>query len=225
MNYKAYAITLGLMVALGATGLAYPATAACIIATEGTHSSSQQTLLRNAKIRIQSKFGTPRSQPVVYFFDREKAHWPLQLNQFGSTSFLGYRTCVGIGPHGQNIDVVAHELMHAEIAYRAGFWGRLTQVPVWFDEGLAMQVDYRKRYDLRETVDTAFITKPGAASEFFVADTDALTRHYAAAKSEVSDWLSREPRKNVYAFLTQIRQGASFDSLWKQSAQITAGRR
>jgi len=215
MKYKAYAISGVLLVALGAAGHAYPATAACVIATQATHSPSQRALLKNARLRIQSTFGTPQSQPVVYFFDQENALWPLKVNQFGSTSFLGYKTCIGIGPHGQNVDVVAHELMHAEIAYRAGFWGRATQIPVWFDEGLAMQVDYRERYDLRQTADTAFITKLDSSRDFFVADADALTTHYAAAKSEVSDWLSGEPQMNVHLFLAQIKQGVPFDSLWE----------
>ena len=115
-----------------------------------------QRLLSDAKGRIREVFGEPRSKPLVLLFDEETGFGPFRLNEYGSTQFIGSRTCVLIGPKGQNVDVVSHELMHAETADRIGFVAKFTELPTWFDEGLAMQVDFRPAYDIpaEATVDS-----------------------------------------------------------------------
>lgn len=32
-----------------------------------------------------------------------------------------------------SLDVTSHELMHAELAERLGYWARITRLPTWFD--------------------------------------------------------------------------------------------
>lgn len=205
------------LIACGFVAFSYPASAACILAHENMKSELHKKLLHEARSRIDSKFGAVRSKPTVYFFDQVDKFWPLTLNPYGSTSFLGLKTCVAIGPDGQNIDVVAHELMHAEIESRAGFWARSVRVPVWFDEGLAMQVDHRARYDLEQNEKTAYVTELKSGKEFFESNMEALIFNYGAAKSEVGTWLSTGKPKNVYELLDDIKQGASFDSIWQSS--------
>ena len=121
-----------------------------------------------------------------------------------------------VGPKGQNADVVAHELMHAEIADRVGYWGRFTQLPVWFDEGLAMQVDFRPRYVLRDKAraKTEYVKTLSSASEFFVQDDDLLTKNYASAKAEVALWVADVGNTSVYSRLERIRAGERFDATW-----------
>lgn len=169
-------------------------------------------LLDAARARIRDTFGAPRARPVILFFNDAEAFWPLRLNSHGSTSFVGSRACVLIGPKGQDVDVVAHELMHAELFDRVGFWGRFTEVPVWFDEGVAMQVDLRQRYDMPEgePVDTAFVRRLERVSQFAVPDDRQLTRHYAAAKAEVSRWLLETGRQGLYARFDRLRAGEPF---------------
>lgn len=192
----------------------YPASAACIITGGSAYSETQAELIQKARSRIEAKFGAMQARPMVYFFDQDKKYWPLKLNPYGSTSFLGYKTCIAIGPHGQNVDVVAHELMHAEIVKRAGFWVRNSKIPVWFEEGLAMQVDFRERYNLQQHQNAEFVTKLRSRHEFFTTDSKALVHNYAAAKSEVNAWLSHKDKFSVYKNLSDIKQGASFDTIW-----------
>jgi hypothetical protein len=97
----------------------------------GIHLSAIDT-----RMRITNTFCTSQSKPNVVFFNDTKTFWPLKLNEYGVTQYLGSKVCVMVGPRGQNPDVVA-QFMHAEIAYRVGFWRRFMQVPIWFDEGLA----------------------------------------------------------------------------------------
>ena len=172
-------------------------------------------LISGARTRIQKKFGTPRAQPIVVFFNNRHAFWPLRLNEYASTSFAGTRACVMVGPKGQNVDVVAHELMHAELFDRVGYWRRITQIPVWFDEGLAMQVDLRPRYVLPggASAKTRSVRTLENARDFFQSDDDLLTWNYAAAKAEVAHWLADAGNASVYSRLERIHAGESFDAV------------
>ena len=203
------------------TGLAvyaYPGEAVCAVTSEkGELSSAQKLLLHEAKDRIEAKFGLMQSKPVAVFFEKQDSFWPLRLNEYGSTSFLGSKTCVVIGPNGQNIDVIAHELMHAETEYRVGYWRRWLELPIWFDEGLAMQVDHRERYNLPKGTETSYVRQLNSISDFSVSDSDLLTNNYASAKTEVALWVSKVGTDSVYDQLNRIKEGLSFDAVWLSS--------
>ena len=185
--------------------------------SDRSHSATVDHLLSEARIRIQNTFGTPQSIPIVVFFNGESAFWPFKLNEYGSTHFLGPRTCIMVGPKGQNPDVIAHELMHAEIANRVGFWGRFTRLPAWFDEGLAMQVDFRSQYVLRNGAnsETKFVKTLWSARDFFVPDDELLTKNYASAKAEVALWVADVGKQSVYSELERIRRGEAFNAVIK----------
>ena len=215
MPYKISTLIGIFTIALLLAALSRPASAACIFASNGDFTDPQQFIIQQAKSRITGKFGPLESHPVIYFFDSSTSFWSFARNSYGSTSFLGYKTCVAIGPNGQNVDVVAHELMHAEIARHTGFWARNKALPVWFDEGLAMQVDYRDRYNLEAGTDVSFVTQLKSSKAFFVSDGELLTRHYAAAKRAVELLLLDNDEKAVYSGLELLREGRTFDSIWQ----------
>jgi hypothetical protein len=169
-------------------------------------------LTRDARARIENTFGPVESKPILVFFDQPDGLGPFRLNAYGSTQFIGSRACVLVGPKGQNIDVVAHELMHAEIHHRVGYVKRFLQLPTWFDEGVAMQVDYRPQYSLspQDVQNTAYVRDLTTGLTFFNGDDQALTRKYASAKHEVASWLSKVGSTSLYSHLQRIRAGQSF---------------
>jgi hypothetical protein len=168
-------------------------------------------LVRDARERIEATFGTPESKPIVVIFNGSDGFGPFKLNGYGSTQMVGSRACVMVGPKGQNIDVVAHELMHGELHYRVGPVHRFLQVPTWFDEGIAMQVDYRSRYLLspQEAVDSDYVRALTTASSFFAGDDEALTRNYASAKAVVAAWVVRVEPATFYSRLLRLKSGES----------------
>jgi len=169
-------------------------------------------ITREARARIESTFGAVESKPILVFFDRPDGLGPFSLNAHGSTQFIGSRACVLVGPQGQNVDVVAHELMHAELHHRVGSLQRFLQVPTWFDEGVAMQVDDRPKYALspQPAQDTAYVREFTTYSSFSKGDGPAVVRNYAAAKQEVAAWLAKVGRASLYSRLQRMRQGQSF---------------
>ncbi len=64
----------------------------------------------------------------------------MNRSQAKALSILG--THIVVGPSGINIDVLAHELSHVEIVARVGYW-QWRRISNRFDEGLAVQADYR----------------------------------------------------------------------------------
>jgi len=208
--------------------IALPSQTACLLIgvsdlhklTDGSFAESKSEvdqqryaqLTRDARLRIESTFGPVESKPIILFFDQPDGFGPFRLNAYGSTQSIGSRTCVMVGPKGQNVDVVAHELMHAEIHHRVGYLAYFLQIPTWFNEGVAMQVDYRSQYSLspQDTQNTAYVRDLTASANFYEGDDQALTRNYASAKHEVASWLSKLGTTTLYSRLQRMRDGQSF---------------
>lgn len=174
------------------------------------------SLLSGARARIGTTFDAPRATPLVVFFQDPQLFWPLKVNVYGSTSFVGSRTCVLVGPEGHNLDVVAHELMHAELAERVGYWQRLTDIPTWFDEGVAMQVDLRSKFDVpqRPAIDTSYVRQLTSNWRFSDPDGELLTRNYASAKAEVAHLRDGMGAHEFLQRLDRMRKGERFAAVF-----------
>ena len=187
-----------------------PSTLMCVLNPEGAGVARDDgVLLAAAKERVTEYYGELTATPTIRFFDSNEELWPLSLNPYGSAAFLGFRTCIFIGPKGRGVDVVAHELVHAEITHRVGYVAKVSKLPVWFDEGLAMQVDFRSEYHL-DTEDSKVNVRNLSGSEFFAAKDDLLTVRYASAKLEVEEWVSAIGPHSVFERLEGLKTGLSF---------------
>ncbi|WP_338791611.1 DUF1570 domain-containing protein [Bernardetia sp. MNP-M8] len=107
-------------------------------------------LYKKSRIRIDSLFGSSRARPsilvgttneVMQRFGNSNAQ-----GQTGMTHLTPFGTYIILSPEGTNIDVLSHELSHAELIERLGWQTRRNKIPIWFDEGLAMLVDKRFEY-------------------------------------------------------------------------------
>lgn len=114
-----------------------------------------------------------------------------------------------IGPKGQNIDVIAHEWLHAEIQKRVGYLRFIMEVPVWFDEGAALTLDYRDPFlpenislDIKEI---QYVKALNNGRSFFSGD---IRKNYQAARLAVEPLIKEE-----YFFhnLERISSGESFE--------------
>ncbi|MCC5827308.1 hypothetical protein [Alkalimonas sp.] len=87
-------------------------------------------LIAAASERMTDLYGAPASKPrVVITSDVQKAaSWG--SNETASMHRMPWRACIIIGPKGQNVDVIAHEWLHAEIQHRVGFFRFLQEIPV-----------------------------------------------------------------------------------------------
>ncbi len=183
------------------------------------------SLIAEARNRVVSTYGQLDSTPVIIAaIRRDSLKW-FSDNEYASTKFLPGQSYIVLGPKGHNIDVIAHELVHSEIVGRAGYWARSVRIPVWFEEGIAMQVDYRKKYDLSDgTGGSPALESLRYSWQFFKGDDAELTNHYAVAKAEVRGWLGRVGPGSVQTLLNKVKSGADFEeTYWKMRGHDRAG--
>ncbi len=85
-------------------------------------------------------------------------------------------------------DMLSHELLHAEFCSRTGYF-KNKNMPVWFDEGLAMLVDFRKEYseekysELKDSIEMKIKLPDIAAPGKFYSGNHYF--HFLAARHEV----------------------------------------
>lgn len=219
----------------GAFVLTFPNPAGCLALeasafqklSSGVYSDAQSEreqqyldkLVADAKMRIAKQFGPVEAEPKIVFFRETPKRWPSQLNPSGSTHIVGTRACVMIGPQGRSTDIVAHELLHAEVAHRVGAWTYAVKLPTWFDEGVAMQVDHRPQFRLSDADLNAsgYVRELTGASTFFSEDPAVSQKNYASARAEVSKWLA-QPGVALYPALQRIQQGQPIESVLPASS-------
>ena len=109
------------------------------------------------------------------------------------------------------IDVTAHELVHAEVVNRVGYLTRLLEIPTWFDEGVAMQVDYRPKYHINkiDQKELERATSLTSAGKFWTNSAEENIKNYRASKAAVSK-LFPDIDKRLYSILSRIEAGDSF---------------
>ncbi|MFK7831453.1 MAG: hypothetical protein AB8B57_16890 [Congregibacter sp.] len=166
----------------------------------------------SASERIDFIYGTPESTPRILITSSSQmaANWG--ANDTASMHRMPWRSCIVIGPKGQNVDVIAHEWLHAETQHRVGFPRLLMKVPTWFDEGVALTLDYREPYlpenislsaDEIQTVRTLV-----SGRAFFSGD---IRKNYQAARLAVEPLIVAE---TFYDELERVALGDSFESVF-----------
>jgi len=169
-------------------------------------------LLSSAANCIGEMYGRPESKPIFVFTVDAEAARRWGANETASMHRLPWGACIIIGPQGRNIDVIAHEWLHAEIQHRVGFWNFLKEIPVWFDEGAALTLDYREPF-IPPNIDL-----PGrkinevkhliSGRDFFSGD---IRENYQAARMAVIPLINN---KSFFQDLERIADGESFDAVF-----------
>ncbi|QAU34673.1 hypothetical protein [Janthinobacterium sp. 17J80-10] len=172
---------------------------------------------KEARSRISNAYGEYSAQPIIIGGHSDKM---LRYgNGFGSSHFQPWGAYVVVGPQGRNVDVIAHELVHAELFHRIGYWKRMTQIPAWFEEGVAMQVDYRKPFDFENFKGNAPTNKEKLwwQAQFNSGGGDAVTFNYAWSKEVVRSWRLGHSQSQFYELLKEISEGKSFEEAFAAS--------
>ncbi|NKC00508.1 MAG: hypothetical protein GKR90_18740 [Pseudomonadales bacterium] len=191
MKKVVYVIVASLVLYLGANFRWVHA--AAVVAVSPAEQCDQQ-LLHAAKTRIAGLFGGEESSPWLRCLGKPVLGQGVVI---GTTNFMpGLPSIILLSPEGSQLDVIAHEWAHAELAERVGVLVRTYRVPTWFDEGLAMQVDERSAYGIAALallsedrhVDAPSREQLTSPSGFFFPGAQGVF-HYAWSRQEVADWL------------------------------------
>lgn len=142
-----------------------------------------------------------------------------------------------LGPEGNNADVIAHERCHDELFARLGWWRTKRQIPQWFNEGLALMVDYRFTSPTPNPVERyrelhnewQFRAQSGqivigldhleTTRNFFNGNYYHVLLAYLTSATEVARWLVIARQPGLVQLTEQIRNGEDFETAYKRLGQ------
>lgn len=194
-----------------------------------------------ARDRIRRFWGDRRGRAVLIYCPQQADYEQYCVGGEGAGCSLGTpwgASYLILGPDGNNADVIAHELCHDELFTRLGWWRVKRQIPQWFNEGLALVVDYRfsspagweqpdstqadastfdgedrmpfARHPMRKLADLE------TTRDFFGGDYGDVMLAYQTAADEVSRWLATVGRAGVPALTDAVANGADFGDAYRQ---------
>ena len=194
----------------------------------GTPQWVQDSLLskiRQAEERNQAFWGERKSKPVwIYCYKK----W--LYNRYGVAGKPASTWLSLLGSHivlsgsSVNLNIISHELCHAELLGHLGWFDRDKKIPTWFDEGLAMQLDHRERYAEHHyqyfgTYERGLpsLQEMKSPTTFWQGDKEETRKKYILAKHEVMIWLGDKPRSKLMNFIHLLKEGSEFEAAYKKA--------
>ncbi|MEG7517018.1 hypothetical protein ACNF4K_27520 [Klebsiella pneumoniae] len=179
-----------------------------------TYSEQNKDFLKikqEAEQRVLMHFGALISNAVI-LVSNDQSLVDIGFNSTAMSRSTPWTQYIFIGPHGQNVDVFAHELMHAEMGVRVGYLADRHKLPIWFKEGFALQVDKRAPFIEKLNVSQQEID---AVRQFYTRskfrnDPAEIIRNYQLSKLAVAQ-LNLD---NMDEKLLAIKQGNSFETVF-----------
>lgn len=118
------------------------------------------------------------------------------------------------------LDILAHEITHAELHSRLPEKA-LRSIPSWFDEGLAVQNDYREQYSEESWAEQTDNGKNATAledmdtpAEFYAGEAEDRRFRYMCAKHEVSTWMAEHGQQGLQELLDKLKNGEDFHAAY-----------
>jgi hypothetical protein len=175
-----------------------------------------KSLIDIASYRLEGFWGQKKCNPKFIYCDNLK-----DFKKYGSPSLVPAVTHVKLGSYiviskdGIDLDILAHEMTHAEFYERIGFYNWSFKVPKWFDEGLAMQNDYRDYYS-EDTLrarsgnykNLPDVKKFKSNNLFFQGSLEEIMLNYMTAKHEFKKWYSKNKLEKL---IKDLNSGKSFE--------------
>ncbi|MBK9484714.1 MAG: hypothetical protein IPO01_05740 [Chitinophagaceae bacterium] len=174
-------------------------------------------LIELAANRVAGFWGQKTCNPKYIYCESEE-----DFKKYGSPYSVPALTHIKLGAYivisneGIDLDIIAHEIAHAEFYERLGFYNWSFKIPSWFDEGLAMQNDNRDYYseDTLKARSNNYknlpdIKKLKSGKQFNEEGTlKQIMLNFMTARLEVKNWYTKEKLDKL---IKDINAGKSFD--------------
>ena len=179
--------------------------------------------LQAARGKIQQFFGSIEANPMVYvcitpscagIFSGAKA----KAKAYGASKIL-------LTAEGLDSTTIIHELAHIELHKRIGSQQAWHNIPMWFDEGLAVLICDDARYDetqWQKMTNTGF---NAIALDGLVTDQQWIEAvqqgkwPYGVARKAVHEWYVARGHQALEALILRMKQGKGF-SLHENDATL-----
>ena len=189
-----------------------------------------ENIIPQAKEYVLDIYGEVTTKPIIYACQTKEC-----ANSLGLVKPIGVRLLGHIILSNKAFDktlgrgLIAHEWSHEELYNRiGGFWHWYTEIPMWFDEGLAtLTMQDISRYDKRawQRIIDEKIPYPkqdelvswnqwNKACKRYLID-ESIVVPYATSRKIVSKWYKQAGQKGLVELLDGIRNGKHFNELYK----------
>lgn len=133
------------------------------------------------------------------------------------STFVGNYTVISM--NYANLDIISHELCHSFLNNKIGFLKK-SKLPKWFDEGIAMQLDYRDYYcdsiiEKNYKTDMILLNRISSNTNFFNSDQNTLRYNYIIAKLEVQNLINKNGKNNFLRLIDSLKDGRDFSEIYK----------
>ncbi|MEZ0539679.1 hypothetical protein [Fibrella arboris] len=199
------------------------------------------THLQIASNRIRQFWGNQQGQATIIYCPTQEQYARYCSGGEGAGCSLGMPwgdSFLVLGPEGNSPDVMAHEFCHDELFARLGWLTVKRQVPQWFNEGLALMVDYRfsnGNSTARERFQTynaewnyrahgpqglspqvmPVLSSLETTRDFFYGDYGRVMLAYLTAGREVSRWLATVGPSALPRLITGLSEGNDFAAVYQ----------
>lgn len=177
----------------------------------------EEALTRNTEL-----YGGLVGEPTIIITTEDDEAIEFSGNYVGATHNSVFGLYIIIGPDGLNVDVISHELAHSEISARVG-WYKTNKIPIWFNEGVATQVDYRydysqERWDIitNNGLNVLEVKQFDTPEEFYNSDFELMVNNYTLAKQEVNKWLDIVGSDGLKKLIVEFKDGEDLDVLYSE---------
>ena len=189
--------------------------------TRNNKIDSLKSLINQATIRIGNFWGQKTSNPKFIYCDNYDDFKKYCYNPFvPAVTYSKLGAVILLSADAMDLDIIAHEFSHAEFYNRIGFYNWTFKIPTWFDEGLAMQNDYRDYYsdDTLKAKSDNFKKLPDIKNfklggQFLAGSHDQIMLHYMTAKHEIKNWYTKP---KLDKFIKDLNSGKSFEEAFGQ---------
>lgn len=181
------------------------------------------TIINEAKDRVSDFWGNTESLPRIIISDNKKTIAKMGGDHDTATAVLFQAfSYISISKEYLNVDIVAHELTHGELHARL-YNGKMPQtlIPIWFDEGVATQNDFRQQYSEETWIESTDngsnvieLDEMDTASEFYAGDTENRRFRYLISRHEVKSWIEKNGMENLIELIDRINAGEDFYELY-----------
>lgn len=180
-----------------------------------------KSLMQQASLRVAAFWGEKTCNPKFIYCDNAA-----DFKKYGSPYSAPALTHLKLGSYivisngGVNLDIIAHEMSHAEFYERIGFYNWSFKIPRWFDEGLAMQNDYRNYYseDTLKARSDNYRKLPNVKNfktdgQFYEGTGEQVMLNFMTARHEIKNWYSK---KKLEKLIENLNSGKSFEEAFDQ---------
>lgn len=179
-------------------------------------------IIKLASNRVAEFWGQKKCNPKFIYCKSEE-----DFQKYGSPyqvpalAHLKFGSNIVISNEGVDLDILAHEISHAEFYERIGFYNFSFKIPRWFDEGLAMQNDCRNYYseDTLKVKSNNYknlpdVKKHKSGKQFNEEGShEQIMLNYMTAKHEVKNWYTKEKLDKL---IKEINSGKTFEEAFGQ---------